>query len=71
MDGIVQDCHNSIANEMELLQSCAKPLQWFAYALLVNKKMSCFVTFQANATFHHYDTFHVHKILHVARQQHR
>ena len=24
--GIVQDCGNSIANALELLQSCAKPL---------------------------------------------
>ena len=25
-DGLVQDCSNSIANALELLQSCAKPL---------------------------------------------
>ena len=25
-DGLVQDCTNSIANALELLQSCAKPL---------------------------------------------
>ena len=25
IDGLVQDCSNSIANEMELLQSCTKP----------------------------------------------
>ena len=24
-DGLVQDCSNSIANAMELLQSCTKP----------------------------------------------
>ena len=24
-DGLVQDCSNSIANALELLQSCAKP----------------------------------------------
>ena len=24
-DGLVQDCSNSIANTLELLQSCAKP----------------------------------------------
>ena len=26
IDGLVQDCSNSIANAMELLQSCTKPL---------------------------------------------
>ena len=25
MDGLVQDCSNSIANAFELLQSCTKP----------------------------------------------
>ena len=25
MDGLVQDCSNSIANALELLQSCTKP----------------------------------------------
>ena len=25
VDGLVQDCSNSIANALELLQSCAKP----------------------------------------------
>ena len=25
IDGLVQDCSNSIANAMELLQSCTKP----------------------------------------------
>ena len=25
IDGLVQDCSNSIANALELLQSCAKP----------------------------------------------
>ena len=25
VDGLVQDCSNSIANAMELLQSCTKP----------------------------------------------
>ena len=27
-DGLVQDCSNSIANALELLQSCTKPLIW-------------------------------------------
>ena len=26
IDGLVQDCSNSIANALELLQSCSKPL---------------------------------------------
>ena len=28
VDGLVQDCSNSIANALELLQSCPKPLTW-------------------------------------------
>ena len=27
-DGLVQDCSNTIANALELLQSCIKPLNW-------------------------------------------
>ena len=27
-DGLVQDCSNSIANALELLQSYTKPLKW-------------------------------------------
>ena len=29
VDGLVQDCSNSIANAPELLQYCAKPMRWF------------------------------------------
>ena len=32
IDGLVQDCSNSIANALELLQSCAKPSIYFAPA---------------------------------------
>ena len=28
IDGLVQDCSNSIANALELLQSCTKPLTY-------------------------------------------
>ena len=28
VDGLVQDCSNSIANALELLQSCTKPSKW-------------------------------------------
>ena len=28
MDGLAEDCSNSIANELDSLQSCAKPLIW-------------------------------------------
>ena len=36
LDGVVQDCSNSIANAMELLQSCTKPLifKWVAVTLM-------------------------------------
>ena len=30
--GLVQDCSNSIANTLELLQSCTKPTKWCHYA---------------------------------------
>ena len=33
-DGLVQDCSDSIANALELLQSCAKPYIWYAHGLL-------------------------------------
>ena len=29
IDGLVQDCSNSIANALELLQSCTKPSTWY------------------------------------------
>ena len=29
IDGLVQDCSNSIANALELLQSCTKPSIWY------------------------------------------
>ena len=29
IDGLTQDCSNSIANALELLQSCPKPLNWW------------------------------------------
>ena len=29
INGLAQDCSNSIANALELLQSCAKPSVWF------------------------------------------
>ena len=28
IDGLMQDCSNSIANALELLQSCTKPSKW-------------------------------------------
>ena len=31
--GLVQDCSNSIANALELLQSCTKPSLWFINTL--------------------------------------
>ena len=31
IDGLMQDCSNSIANAMELLQSCTRPSMWCHY----------------------------------------
>ena len=39
MKGLVQDCSNSIALAMELLQSCAKPSIWCNLAIMNNKSM--------------------------------
>ena len=36
IDGLVQDCSNSIANALELLQSCTKPSM---YALVNGKPL--------------------------------
>ena len=40
VDDLVQDCSNSIANALELLQSCTEPLMWsdaFKMILLVTQ----------------------------------
>ena len=39
IDGLVQDCSNSIANALELLQSCSKPLIYFG--IVYNKYSKC------------------------------
>ena len=31
IDGLVQDCSISIANTLELLQSCTEPSVWYSY----------------------------------------
>ena len=33
-DGLVQDCSNSIANALDLLQSCIKPSIYFFVAIV-------------------------------------
>ena len=38
IDGLAQDCNNSIANSLELLQSCTKPLilaSWYNYDTMI------------------------------------
>ena len=32
-DGLVQDCSNSIANALELLQFCTKPSIWYSHSV--------------------------------------
>ena len=34
IDGFVQDCSNSIANALELLQSCTKPPKWTLWIMI-------------------------------------
>ena len=37
IDGLVQDCSNSIANTLQLLQSCTKPsLKWMLHAVVLS-----------------------------------
>ena len=36
IDGLEQDCSNSISNALELLQSCTKPLIWCPNDTLVS-----------------------------------
>ena len=38
VDGLVQDCSNSSANALELLQSCTKPSMWYYKIMLDNDK---------------------------------
>ena len=33
IDGLVQDCNNSIANALELLQSCTKSAKWLWHSI--------------------------------------
>ena len=40
IDGLVQDCSNSIANALELLQSCTKPSKWHAKYLQMKQHFS-------------------------------
>ena len=41
IDGLVQDCTDSIANAMELLQSCGKPSIW-AFFRMVTQNVLCY-----------------------------
>ena len=38
LDGLVHDCGNSIANAMELPQSCAKSLMYLGKKVLANER---------------------------------
>ena len=44
IDGLVQDCSNSIANALELLQSCTKPSTW-PYDGLVQERHNSILTY--------------------------
>ena len=35
IDGLVQDCSNSSAIAIELLQSCTKPSTWYIYIVVL------------------------------------
>ena len=41
IDGLVQDCSNSSAVAMELLQSCTKPSIWACICLVTSKYITC------------------------------
>ena len=61
LNGLVQDCSNSIANALELLQSCTKPwiwsicleARWNHFCNMANNKMHCH-PLQWNKTFKMY-----------------
>ena len=44
IDGLAQDCSNSIANALELLQSCTKPSRWNVAFALSHKQLPDFVS---------------------------
>ena len=44
IDGLVQDDGNSIANALELLQSCTKPLTWCIYGNVLMRIYACYDT---------------------------
>ena len=44
IDGLAQDCRNSIANALELLQSCTKPSIWLCISALISLKcIACII----------------------------
>ena len=48
-DGLVQGCSNSIANALELLQSCTKPLIWACVPSILPKLFMAAVQVQSSA----------------------
>ena len=42
INGLVQDCSNSSASALELLQSCTKPLIYFPSFIFLKKKKFCY-----------------------------
>ena len=44
VDGLTQDCSNSIGNALELLQSCTKPLMWYFECSIWHKSRSPGIT---------------------------
>ena len=51
LDGLVEDCSNSIAYALELLQSCTKPLILYANKLFI-------MTFPETVYVYHYSKIH-------------
>ena len=61
MDGLVQICSNSIANALELLQSCTKPsiLLWMGQPQHMEHQTKCADTYMYGAQQHHCSNIYI------------
>ena len=52
IDGLVQDCSNTIANALEFLQSCTKPSKWPWQLKTVGHFFSLFISMNNVESWH-------------------
>ena len=53
IEGLVQHCSNSIANALELLQSCTKPSLWWLVLLDIKIAHDSFISVDKKSRFQH------------------